>query len=639
MIPELHDVGKLLRCEKHWLEGESKADNWDDDTWLAIRFHGHKKSLNESDKKEFEEIRRLDRKATNYKQEIRRAMFLLSLADGASSSSRVLPEESKREARGFFPSGTSRVCLWRDETPPNLVEKEAHEIPSSNEVKRLLDDALVEPSWENFKKKYENDLKNTPEDKHPLRAVTSLLAHCELVGKIFRLLDSAVEPRSEKLNGKLSLGETDAANMAKARENWSVYITRADVIVPQRVAHAGDVNVFAAIDEILKNICSGAHSDHVLFTASQTLWLILLPGEKDKLKEILKPLCELGVVVSAVKRESKFTSVVFPSGSDLEASKKDESHQFEVLSEYPEVIDGPLCEVCQIRAGEPQNPDPDSGVVEVLCSKCSKIREEGSGFHNLKKWDEGSVLWCRVALDGRALPGHLSRLYRCYLQNLKFDNGSRMIEDNKLEELVKNLQPAALLADYADDYQQFISTFWKKVECALSSLGLDKESSLECITSLENGASDLFAVKLDKEGIPDKILDAFSEALRQWFPVSAKQDDCPVRIGLSVGGAKHPFFLHWENLTELKKTINLFSPARRPVWLNLDGLEEVRKIAGKLGNTYLHKLAEIERRTGSRLMVEVEMIEDRKFDILEAARKVGLENVLSYQMVAGAGGD
>src|SRR5690606_125895 len=102
MIPELHDVGKLLGLDKHWFEDMEKpalVDGSNEDTWLAIRFHGHKKSLSPGDKIAFNELRRLDSGAA-YSSGIRRAMVLLTLADGASASSRILPEQAKNKVKG-----------------------------------------------------------------------------------------------------------------------------------------------------------------------------------------------------------------------------------------------------------------------------------------------------------------------------------------------------------------------------------------------------------------------------------------------------------------------------------------------------------------------------------------------------------
>ena len=641
MIPELHDVGKLLGLEKHWFEGMEKpylVDNSNEDTWLAIRFHRHEESLSPDDKRVFNELRQLHRGATNYSSYIRHAMVLISLADGASASSRMLSEEAKKKVRGYFKFRTPPLCLWMVSDPPVVTETERHGNPSQDEIANILSDALSAKSWEDFKQKHECALSLTPEDKHPLRAMTSLGVHCELVGKLFRILDSAVTPRPDNLDGKLFLGETKVANMKEAERTWSLRILRADISIPQRVAHAGDVHIFTAVEDALERIGTGEHRDHVIFTASQAIWLFLLPGQEDKLSEILRPLLDLGVVVSTVERESKFNKVGFPLSDELEAAK-DESHGFQSLPDLLPQAGEQICEVCQIREGELRDPDPESGVVEVLCCKCSKIREQGCGFHNLKEWDEGPVLWCRVALDGQGLPDHLTHLYKSYLQKLKYENGDRVVPDTLVKELVASLQLAALLAEYADDYRQFVSHFWKRVETGLDSLGLDRSSSLELITHLPEEASDLFAVRVDVPGVPDMILDAFRGALVGMFPVSAQQDDCPIRIGLSLAHAKHPFFLHWDRLKELKKTVNLFSPARRSVCLRLDGLEDVREIANQLGNTYLHNLAEIESRTHSRLMAEVKLIEDRKSHLLEAARNVGLESVLGYQAVAGAGGE
>lgn len=642
MIPELHDVGKLLGLQKHWFDAMNRPDFVPPDseeTWLAIRFHNYHGGMSQSDRAEFNRLRQLNAQGTG----IARKLLLLSLADWAAASSRVTPG---RGIQGYFPIDTPRLRLWRDGSFPSLVTRDeanhsperVHGSPTQVEIDDLIRDAVNSSDWESFKDSHSEVLADIPEDKNPARCMTSLATHSELTGKVYRLLESQVVSIAGSASGKLRLGNVDANNQATARREWNLYILRADVTIPQRVAHARDVSIFAAVEDAIERIRTGEYRDHILFTASQTLWLILLPGQEDRLSQILRPFLDLGVVISVVQRQSRFNEVAFPLTDDLRAAN-DCSHAFPSLAEFPEEVGEQICELCQIREGEPQSPDPDSGVVEVLCPTCLAIRNPAPGFHNLAEWDEGPVLWCRVVLDGQTLPDHLNQLYQCYLGNLRYENGQRVVDDAMLSELAQSFQPAALLAEYADDYRQFISDFWRRLERTLDSLGLDRQSSVEQIIRRADGSSDLFAIKLDKCGVPDGILNAFSEALQEWFPKSAKRDDCPIRIGLSLSHAKHPFFLHWDRLRDLEKTVNLFSPARRPVCLSLDALRTVREIADNLGRSYLYNLAQIERRTQSRLMVEVKLISDGKHGLLEVARNVGLENVLGYQAVIGAGGE
>lgn len=641
MIPELHDVGKLLGLEKHWFDGVVKpayVDDKNEETWLAIRYHAKHGGMSTSDQAVFNGLRILS-SSGDYPAQTRRAMVLLSLADGASASSRVLPEGGKVGVQGFAQHGAPRFCLWRDKQPPIIFEHETHGKPSDQEVQNLLKEALSTQSWQAFRKAHETEFQLTPEDKHPLRAMTSLATHCELVGRLFRLLDDIVIPDASdgKLNGKLFLGKEKAANFAEIRKNWSAYVLRSDIHIPQRPAHARDMNIFPAVQEALEAIREGTYRDHVLFTTSQALWLILLPGQEGKLSEILEPLFDLGVVTHTVERESTFKKVGFPLSNELEAAKG-ENHKFHSLPELPAQAGERICEVCQIREGREEQRDAESGVVEVLCDNCSQIRERDRGFQNLAEWNDGPVLWCRVSLDGQTIPGHLGNLYRYYLKSLRYDDGGEVVQDDELvNDLVGELQPAALLAEYAEDYERLIFHFWSRVESGLDSLGLDRETSLEQITRLPNGVSDLFAVNLDVPGVPDIILDAFSAAVHDLFPVSAERDDCPVRIGLSLAHAKHPFFQHWDSLKELGGVVNLFQPSRRPVRVTLKDLARLRELAGEMGSTYLHNLAEIERRTGSRLMAEVKLISDRKHKPWGSGIKIS--DILAYSAFACAGGE
>lgn len=644
MIPELHDVGKLLGLKEHWFEDADKppvSEGIDEETWLAIRYHGHERNMSKADQRMLNDARRLDKQASGPA----RRLWFVSLADGAAASVRVLASEDRA---GLFPLGTQRLRLWRSLSAPKLIRpaeaERAHGRPTAGEKTQLLTHALSAKSWPQFCGSYEKLVNETPEDKNPLRAVTSLRSHCELVGKVYRLLDGSVASQVGKESGTLSLGGVRANNLKTAASSWSLCILRADVDIPQRPAHARDVGIFPDLLEAMSAVATDpSYAHHVLFTTSDALWLVLLPGQENRLEEILRPILDLGVVVNCTWRKSDFTNVRLPESEERAVS--DRSHHFTVLPRLEEKIEAPLCEICQLREGKPREPEYGPGVVEVICDACY-VQREKERFSKLGKWDEGPVLWCRVALEADGLIEHVQTLYKKYLEGLCYEDGSRGLQDDKgnpvdIGRCVADLQPAALLVDYTEDYKHFLAKFWCRTLSELESAGVNVNQEVEQITRLPDGTSDLFAVKLDIEGIPDGLLDVFVDCLTEWFPESAKRADCPVRVGLSVGHAKHPFFLHWDRLKELGRTVNLFSPARRPVNLSLSQFKAVRGLAesSEFGRSYLHDLAEIERRTGSSIMVEVKLIDDGKSRALEALRneRVSMADVLGYQSVASAG--
>ncbi len=74
--------------------------------------------------------------------------------------------------------------------------------------------------------------------------------------------------------------------------------------------------------------------------------------------------------------------------------------------------------------------------------------------------------------------------------------------------------------------------------------------------------------------------------------------------------------------------------------MNLQQLGVLQQIAVDIGRSYLYDLAAIERRTGSRLMVEMKIISDRRHRFSEMARRAGIaiSDVLVYHAMVNAGG-
>ncbi|WP_421078524.1 hypothetical protein Mjas_04285 [Methanothermococcus sp. Ax23] len=441
-IPELHDIGKLvddkvkediknlngkpwkghcfvnfdfqeLRNKGYYLTKSSSP------SWLGQYHHevDNRMDINEWDK-EIPEI-------------CRYYVFLLILADNiASSVSRAISdkdgfEELKEISLEDVNLNKGVYKPWNTTFYDNMEKTGKYWAAFNNidNLKKVFEEIDNCNSGKDFLNKYKENLLLTPEDKSILRNITSLYAHVELVGKIYRVLMKNTRFNIES-DGSITIeyDEEKAKTINDAKNNWEWRLVKCWIRFPHSFVRLRDINLLKKRNELI-NYLTNKFEDEILFATSDFV-ILFLPLNQD-LKEIFKPFLDYGFYIEVNEIVSKLE--LFESTLDVKILEKRKSginnidakiYKKYLLPDIPDEINPPICDICQQRKGIEREKE---NIKEWICKKCQKIREMGEPFREYaEKWEKESVrvCWFKFSIDQRKLEDWLIKAFEEYIEQI-----------------------------------------------------------------------------------------------------------------------------------------------------------------------------------------------------------------------------
>ncbi len=628
LVPELHDIGKLVdnkairelsrHFENHSFAYDLSRFGLPEPatlTWLAIRHHmqidmtaslgalpGRIKAVPLDT-----EDGRLERKS----------LLNLCLADRlAASTSRVVREPAGRVALDTDAWRPQRQVLWR--TAKEVVGAEMWSSVRSRDALADLLTLLSEGrSWTVFAEKYGDDLDAVAEDRGFPRNLTTLRTHLELTGKYFRMLERHTTVRRQPLH--LVYNRESVGHLNDAWARWQFRLVRCQISFPQKPARTHDLGVFIELDKVLTDMMK---KDHVLLKTLDSLLLFLPAEESFSLRDAVAPLLDSGFVVQA--------SIVKASLNDLSSGAfRRQVERVRPIALYPslaEQIEPPICDLCQIRQGH-RCVDRDSGIVEMLCESCSRLRRLSSEKNRFTKlgglWEQKNlpVAWVRLRLDYERLGKALKRLYERYLRG--GPDTTRASVDGE------DINDTGLVVDFTKDFFLLSRRFMEQIS----------ECFGDNVERISGENPELLAVALQREGDALRIADAFCQEIRHLFPDCV--EDSPVVASVSIANAKYPFFEHWQYLDKPKEAVNIQAVGRAHLELSVTQFRRLRELKPEKASSKLHRAVALGVRTRSELMEKIAFLEDlRDYPELHQAHIEGfsVSQLLNYHMLLDIGG-
>ncbi|MDA8186711.1 MAG: hypothetical protein M0T85_01025 [Dehalococcoidales bacterium] len=612
LVPELHDIGKLVDWDALLTKEQRRNQRHGHDpsaaehmgitlpstaTWQgAVLHHLNRKSRLDSRPKELEAMP-LPEAAL---------IWLLSAADHlASSVSRSLHEGFESEQLGMAKrdriAGGSRdviKTLWADTGPVGSTR-----ISRVESLRHLAEFLASDPTWPAAKACYGDALARIPEDKGFPRHVTSLLTHCELVGKFYRILERS--SRLDMAKRALVYNGIEARTVEEVESRWQFRLLKVAIRFAQRPVRTRDLGVFALLNDGLEQIANdSAVCDHLLLNTLDTMWLFL-PLDTP-LEEVVRPLLERGFWVGADEASVPLNIM----DANFERMKGCVAKKTAYLPNLPAEIKPPICELCQMAPAE-GNPvvDTDSQIEERLCSTCRSIREDFGGqplFDLGHEWEEENapVAWVRVRLDYNALEGTLSELFRDYVsaETKRSGTGDGMT-DQERDNIVQNLRSVALSVDFTNDYLLFLRGFIAALE--------DWHRCDDHVQAVTTGHPELMLVRIDSGEDVLAIAGLFATRMNELFPKCTVKS--PIKLGISVSNAKYPFLEHWRYLEKPREAINLRMVGRGlPLEFTIPRFQNLMdsSLGEERASSALHRAAAIEARSHSAILAEVELLDN-----------------------------
>ncbi len=292
-----------------------------------------------------------------------------------------------------------------------------------------------------------------------------------------------------------------------------------------------------------------------------------------------------------------------------------------------------ICELCQLRPAAREWTTPDGLLRENLCEICFRLREQGSTHGALAEWEQhapnAQVAWVKLALDYDWAQIHIESLFEQFVDEMgtRHNLPQIVVADAKA-----SLRPTALLADFTQAYRAFTQRFHELLRAGDEHWrGFGEREIVE----LTGEVREFCIVRLNRVSDAAHILSAYRAALQECFPRTL--EECPVRISMSIAALKHPFFEHWRFCQKHDAVMNVQLVERGELHLDVAQFDLLEKLPVWKNDvsTFLHRVAAIEAQTHSRILPQVELMQDeRKLppEIASALRtgKLNWRDLLNY---------
>ncbi|HQA04189.1 MAG TPA: hypothetical protein PKZ17_05575, partial [Thermodesulfovibrio thiophilus] len=561
-------------------------------------------------------------------------VLLTNIADELSASiSRTWGEKKGKVAEGLY-------VLWNPDyyqKRVNAGEKwAAFTTPDGlREMFQFIEECNTP---EDFFDRYSENLRLTAEDKSVPINIVDLYTHLELTGKIYRVLKKHSQTIED--NGTLYLkylgdkiqkrNDATGGRIGEPTNNgkWIYRLIFCYINFPQSFSRLQDLNVFRKRADLIKSFSEDEKTkDYVLFFTDDFMCVFIPREDELKIQELLQSFLDAGFIIDYKEMEAELNLLTssmeraYVKFHSLASSRYLKLYEKNLISNFIETINPPLCDSCQMRHGKERIKDQ---VHEYLCDTCYEIRQMGDPARKYAKWEEKGLRagWIKITLDQEQLSRTLHSLYEEYVDT---HPAMQDVSSNDKDELKESFRPIAVQMDFVKDYKLLLNAFNKQIYEIKDKNGnslFTKENFLFPIeVYYEFG---IFKVYSGEEILV--VLDLFYNLLEKYFPECLK--DSPIKLSISLAQVKYPHREHWRFLSMPKNIINIQSPGSSKLSIDISQYkllrDKIRREDAKLSH-FLHRLADIEIETKSNMSVMLEIFNNRKkFPVLLELIQSGL---------------
>lgn len=481
-----------------------------------------------------------------------------------------------------------------------------------------------------FLERYRDLLVRRAEDAHGRTNIISLYMHSLITKKFYNILLEAIEENScdvrvtmdkvrEVLESRFELDKNEVKQRLEDLERElvnkvKVNVLGVEILIPHYIFRAHDLNFYSQLINRIEGI-KGKYDDNFFFFFGLKFVIIcnnqIYEDIKEELKEVAR---EFKVHVLVRWRSLQLNQV-----KDIFVKLFDESeasYSKNLLVNLPGEIAGHLCEVCMMDKGDVYIEDDK---VSYLCSRCKEVREEGkrsNPFRKYASWESGYVCAVNFKYLFNEMKGWIDNLYNDYLRAQGYSDG---------ETSIKNHLP--LVEEFLDDFKSAIESVVKRSE---EDFG---EGDVEVIFN------DLFLVHIETKGQIWKLFKIIGDVVNDKLSSLGCSDLSPVKIYLSLGSVKYPFFMHYSRFREdFSGDIAILIEDEKPVYLSfkqffrfLKWSDSILKENFAIRSARIHQMLEIARVSEvlARLKQASDQEEDRGLRYSEMLEDVGYAGMMT----------
>lgn len=613
---ELHDIVKLLdrqslnpnmEAQGH---GKLKSQSFDGvcfdpntlpepatTTWKAIIRHEEEDS--------WKILKGVSAEAGSEEIEFRRQRFITTLADRFASS-------IAREQVGGTESKAVKK-LWGPKTE-DLTLKDI------TGLRNLLSYIASDPVWNQFAERYYDQLHAIPEDRK--KPFTSLYNHLCLTGKIARILSQQVQlkPRGGEwfaVFRGVEVQSVDEAHGTKKTDiigKWRFSLVKVWAEIPQYMVRLQDLSILGERRAALERLSEKYPDNLLYFTEDFALmfWTDFSPSILNGLGDF-----QWKFRITESDLTTMSSALDEPGGFDSERGRRHGARVYEGRwpSDCSEVIDRPLCPVCQTKQATKEWRK--GTLTEFLCVTCFKRRETAPSAERYANWDElgTDVAWIKLAAWPEAVRKTVQHLF--------------VNEVGSFPDVLQDFRSIPLEVDFLEDYVKVLRE-WR----SSTDNNIPAEQLIQPVVNYQ----ELVILRLDQPDLWLLAVEYFCSALAKIMPKlmdDASGNGCPVQLFIDISSTKYPFHEHWRyfnhpmpmavNIRDSRRSIELsLSPSCFQDLISLSKSVEYR--------SSLRELAELFEVTRSRAAVLVAAWERRA--ALEKQLRSSAVNILEWVQLA-----
>ncbi len=547
-------------------------------------------------------------------------------------------------------------------------------------IKKLLPGVDPKVPWKSFDTfRMWRKTKRNPKPAQAGDDVLDMLARGEATDKVVQAKEAELWARAEDINrpfaslwthSKLTewwfkflcanltyfgvpeeLGSPAEARNARARVlRKRIYFVRAEMVPNERLSRMADRAIIEDASKVLEEIVRVLPGARILYRLGlEYVFVICPPGELGGAMSddaLINWMRGLACTAEDFTTNYHWNLLAFSSrlGSFKYAYAFDKlfgGYRFSMYPELPKVIAptsgdpeasrAVLCELCQLSQAEKSVPkstwNDQVRTVEHLCQGCAALRDRQDDQDRQKRTALGKD-YAHWEDDPDA---HAAYVY----VHLSMEKLWERIKTGVAEEFRLSGQPLnrhigfSPIKEFLEDFDRFLSRLRGDVErIGLSQRG--KESDV--IQILQN----LVCMRMEGSQGIKTLVEKFVSLVNEFFPTW--RSNLPLTLSVCYGTVKYPFFEYWRDLSRSKsKAINIFKLRSASLEVDSAGWDTLASLSleNRTVSRFLHRLAELEDRTGgNRMVLDTEIIENRRLlgDAYRSfnRREVRATDILSY---------
>lgn len=567
--------------------------------------------------------------------------LFLAIADvKASVISRKLNIGFQRGKKHQITWETYRV--WLNKQINECKGKPPNDVTVLNQVIKSKSLSLVFTNREGQVKKRSEDAWKCP--------FASLMTHSELTEKWFNFfiknndyfnIPQSIESMSDAL--KISSAIQGSTSMKNYKEGLPIYFIRLKLFANQSLSRIADTEIINKIPEIISSVTAHFKKSQELYTLYDEIIFVIADPQQDVKKYIEENLQQIESFTTNYYFEGSFSAKTKLISKELLVGYDNIFKEFQYTF-YPklnekiapkfaelgednvEAYHAKLCELCNMAEAVKtfwKFNDEEQKIHECLCEKCFKIRDrqkkineaiqQGEEFpdsvgYKVAKWEHGrpdsKVCFIKIDLN-------LSLLSEILKTGLIQEFPLKTPTDKYNDENIG----FSIIYEFLNHYREFLASFKNDV-FQLEKFNKDVVDEKTKVSNEFEILDNFICLRFDEISEARDIMSIFVDTYLKFFPQftglhdSRNRDQFLITFSATISNIKFPFFEAWRYLNKDKQHfLNIL--AVRKFELAMDYREYhhlfMLDFKGKRISTFLHKLADIEARADSTLLLNTEI--------------------------------